>query len=188
MTRRWILPVALAVAAGVVTYALFWHSTRSRSRFSLDSLQDVSFLTRQLQLTRDQAREIKALHAALGAELDTACRAHCDARARLGQALAGDAAAGPAVDPIVQDMASAYEDSEWATLNHIRAVRALLTPEQRTRFDSMITNGMCGPCNMPGGKAPERKDPVPGGNTGSDSGSVSRSWPVPDQGPPTGKE
>lgn len=155
MNRRWTLPLAVALLAAAVTYALTWGLSR-RGAADTDCLKDLSFLTHELSLNAEQAADLKTLQATLGATLADCCRNHCVARARLAQMLASEAGSRADVDTLVADMAKAYEESEWATVNHIRAVRALLNAEQRPRFDRMITNSMCGVCNMPaGGTAPD---------------------------------
>jgi len=76
---------------------------------------------------------------------------HCAARARLVQALAGETNGTAQAEAVVTEMCRAYEQSERATLDHIRQVRAVLTAEQRKRFDAMISDCMCKPCSMHGG-------------------------------------
>jgi hypothetical protein len=156
MSRKWIVPLIVAVAAGIVTYGVTWMASRERNALTPDRLKDVSFLTRELNLNAEQANEIKSLHATLGAALTECCATHCAARTRLGRALVTEAAGSEETESIVTAMARAYEESEWATVNHIRAVRALLDARQRSLFDAMVTNSMCASCSMPGGTvAPE---------------------------------
>ena len=150
MNRNWIVPVVAALAVGVVAYGLTRYALCGRHNPSLDRVQDVSFLTRELGLNDDQAQEIKRLQATLVAKLQDCCLRHCAARARLGQALAADTNGRAQADIVLKEMCRAYEESERATLDQIRAVRAVLNAEQRRRFDTMISNCMCKPCSMHG--------------------------------------
>ncbi len=151
MNAKWIIPCVAAVAAGVVAYGLAKSATCGRSAQSVDRLQDVSFLVRELGLNDAQTREVQGLHTTLGTQLSASCSRHCAARMRLGQALAVETNGNARADFVLEEMCRAYEQSERATLNHIRAVRAVLNAEQRRRFDAMISDCMCQPCSMEGG-------------------------------------
>ena len=151
MNRQWILLLVAALAAGLVAFGVTRHVVCCRTEPSIDQLQDVSFLARELHLSDVQASAIKNLHVALGAKLNDCCRRHCAARARLGAALAAETNGTEQAEAIVAEMCRAYEQSERATLDQIRQVRAVLSAEQRRRFDAMITDCMCGTCGMQGG-------------------------------------
>lgn len=149
MNRKWIIPLIVVVAVGVLAFGITKITTCSRSAPSIDRLQDVSFLSRELSLSKAQAAEIKQLHLTLATKLNDCCMNHCAARARLGQALASESSNGTAqADAVVTEMCRAYEASERATLDQIRKVRAVLNVNQRKRFDAMISNCMCQTCNM----------------------------------------
>ena len=150
MSRKWIIPLAAAVAAGFVAYGVTRNAVCGRPGPSLDRLQDVSLLVRELGLNDAQAREIERLHTTLGAKLNDCCVRHCAARARLGQALAAETNGTAQSDPIVAEMCRAYEESERAALGQIRQVRAVLNAEQKGRFDAMISDCMCRMCSMHG--------------------------------------
>jgi len=154
VNRKWFIPLVAAVAAGVAAYGVTRHAARERSAPSLDRLQDVSFLTRELGLSDAQANEIKRLHASLGAKLNDCCARHCAARARLGQALATETNGAAQTEAVLAEMCRAYEAGERATLEHMRRVRAILNADQRRRFDAMITNCMCQACSMEGCNMP----------------------------------
>lgn len=148
MNRKWIIPFVIAVAAGVAAYGIMRNTVSDRAGLSIDRLQDVSFLARELRLNAAQASEIRSLHVSLGEKLDDCCMRHCAARARLGQALAANTNGSAQADIVLEEMCRAYEQSERATLNHIRAVRAVLNAEQKRRFDVLISDCMCKPCSM----------------------------------------
>ena len=151
MNRKWIILWVAAVAAGLAAFGVTRHALYGRSEPSLDCLQDVTFLSRELHLSDAQANEIRNLHMALGARLNDCCRRHCAARARLGTALAAETNGTVQADALVAEMCRAYEESERAALNQIRQVRAVLNAEQRKRFDALITDCVCGKYGMPGG-------------------------------------
>ena len=154
MNRKCIFPIMAAVVAGLVAYGVTRNMACGRERSCLNALQDLSLLTRELGLSRTQATAIAQLHANLAVTLKDCCARHCAARARLGAALASETNGTAQADAIVTEMCRAYEQSERATLEQIRQVRATLNPEQRTRFDAMISECVCQTCDMPGGKVP----------------------------------
>jgi Spy/CpxP family protein refolding chaperone len=166
--REWLFPgtvrvSAMAAALGILVGIWAGYSAPARDGHkaaepllhpqTLAGLQDLTRLTRSLDLSEVQAREIKAIHASLGAKLSDCCVRHCAARARLGQALAAETNGAGRAEAVLAEMCRAHEQSERATLDHIRQVRAVLTVEQRQRFDEMIADCMCRTCNMHGGAA-----------------------------------
>lgn len=150
MKQRWLIPVLIAAFAGVIAYGLAHRCVCARAVPALDRLDDLSFLTRELTLTPAQAAAIRALNAALAGTLADCCARHCDARARLART-----ALAPTNDPaqtevLLTEVSRAYADSEGATLDHIRKVRAMLTADQRTKFDALTKTSLCRTCTMSG--------------------------------------
>ena len=154
MNRKCIIPLLATVVAGLVAYGVTRNAVCGKERACLNSLQDLSQLTRELGLSSTQAAAIAQLHANLAVTLKDCCRRHCAARDRLGAALAAETNGTAQADAIVSEMCLAYEQSERATLAQIRQVRAILNPEQRKRFEAMISECVCQTCDMPGGKVP----------------------------------
>lgn len=151
MNRKWIIPVLAAAAAGMLGFGLTRHAVCQAARPGLDRLRDVSFLTRELNLSDAQAANLKRLHATLGESLGDSCTRHCAARMRLGQAIAAETNGTANAETVLAEMCRAYEQGERAALTHILAVRAMLNDEQRRRFGKIISDCMCEPCSMHGG-------------------------------------
>ncbi len=147
MKRKWIIPLVAGAAAALVAYGIARHAVCGRSAPDIDRLQDLSFLSRELGLNGAQADAIKSLHVELSAKLNDCCALHCAARARLGQALACETNGTAQTDGVLAEMCRAYEQSERATLDHIRQLRTVLNPEQRKRFDVKISKCMCRSCD-----------------------------------------
>lgn len=152
MNRRWMLPLLLGVAVATVAYLATPRLLCPRNGDPADRLQDLAFLTRELRLTPEQVERLRQMHAGLNGQLDDCCRRHCAARAALTAALADETNTPARAEAQLAEMVRAYEASERATLDHIRQVRAALTPEQRKRFDALLNDGLCRSCSMPGGK------------------------------------
>lgn len=149
MNRKWILPVLIALVAGALAFGISRRASCGAAMGPADRLQDVSFLVRELKLTGEQEKEIRALHADLGVRLNECCARHCAARMRLGSALADGTNGNAQAEAVLSEMCRAYEQSERAVLDHMRRTRALLNEEQRWLFDRMIQDGMGRTCSMP---------------------------------------
>ncbi len=146
-----------AAAAGVLAFVLAQHmATCWAAGSGLDRLQDVSFLRAELALTDPQVEQITILHAALAARLRDCCAQRGEACARLGQALADETNSVARANAALSDLCRAYEETERATLEHIRQVRTVLNAKQRKRFDRMLMECLCRNC--PACDAPGRRD------------------------------
>ncbi len=147
MKNKWILFLCpFAAVAGLLAFAVTRQALNVSARTPIDRLHDVSFLTRELNLSAVQAAQIKTLHDELGGKLDDSCGRHCAARMRLGPALANEVDGGAQAEDIVAEMCRAYEESELATLNHLRRVHEVLDAEQRKQFYKMLTECVCRAC------------------------------------------
>jgi hypothetical protein len=150
MKRGWIIPLIVALVAGVIAFGVTRRLLCQGADAGIDRLQDVSFLTRELKLSTDQARQIESLHAALGSKLTDCCGRLCAARARLGAAFADETDEGVRTEALLVEMCRVYEESERSTLENMRRVRAMLNVEQRKRFDAIITRCLCRACDSHG--------------------------------------
>ena len=156
MKKAWLIPVLIAVIIGALACGLTrWAACNwcqpAPGRPVPDRLEDVSFLSRELRLNDAQAAEIAKLHVSWNAKLADCCQRRCAVRARLGPALCNETNGTVQARMIVEEMCRAYEAGELATLDHIQRVRALLNPEQKKRFDELITECVCASCPMCGG-------------------------------------
>lgn len=146
-SSQWIIPALAATAAGFLAFAIARHMADRAAGPGLDRLRDISFLSRELQLTDPQVAQIKILHADLATRLDDCCARHCGARVRLGRTLADGTNGVARAEAVLSEMCQAYEESERAVFAHIRQVRARLDAEQRERFDRMLAESLCRECS-----------------------------------------
>jgi hypothetical protein len=152
MRAKHALLLALVLVAAAAAYGVTRRLACRADGVEIDKLQDVAYLSGALGLSPAQADKIRALHGELGSNLTACCARHCEARARLAQVLTNDADEAT-LERCLDDMSAAYKDSERSTAQHIRQVRAALTPAQRRRFDDMLSGCLCRPCDMPAGSA-----------------------------------
>lgn len=131
---------ALAFAAGL------YRESHQAESFSLDRLQDTSYMTQRLDLDPPQAQQFALLNAQLREQLRTTCQRNCTARRELVAAVDTEDATDH--EAILKKMGEAYEDGEQATLEHIKAVRAILDTQQRETFDLLVGRCLCGGCDQ----------------------------------------
>lgn len=152
MNTRWLIPLLALIAAAVVAYAVARRTACCPRSPAPEAWQDVSHLEHELRLTDAQAGRARRLHAEFCARLTECCARHCAARALLTEALPLGTNAEATADAIISDMTRAYRDSERATVDHLREMRAMLTPEQSRRFDALVAEQIGKTCSMPGSR------------------------------------
>lgn len=138
--------VILVVAAGILAFWVTRMTVCSRTtRLPSYSLGQVVHLKAELGLDARQVAEIRTLERELAAQLSEQCGSYCAVRAELGSALLEEGT-NAAVDArrLVDRMCAIQSASELATLEHIRKVSALLTPDQRKQFLGGLTKCLCG--------------------------------------------
>jgi Spy/CpxP family protein refolding chaperone len=143
MNRKFVLVLVLVLGSALVA-ALAVRSFANPPA-DLDQLQNGTYLKTELGLTDEQAAKIQALQKEYTGEVEACCGRHCDARAKLSEAMF----AGNDTDQLrstVESMCRAQIDSEMATIAHIRKVRDSLTPDQQKKYEQMVTGCVCGSC------------------------------------------
>ena len=74
------------------------------------------------------------------------CGRYCRARNVLGQTITDGTGDTIRAEASLREMCLAYEESERATMEHIRKVRAILASEQKKRFDELLRECTCREC------------------------------------------
>jgi hypothetical protein len=112
---------------------------------SMDVLQDVSWLSRQLNLSPEQVAEVRKLQQDLRTRLEDCNSASCAARCQLGEALFSET--NGTATALVESMCKAQAESERATLEHIQSVHKLLNPEQQRQYAELVSRCVCSTCS-----------------------------------------
>lgn len=130
-----ILAAAVAVGASWAVRSLMASDAHSGGELH-------SFIHEQLDLNPAQTAKIDALEAQF-AERRTALEAKLKAaNGELAQAMASEHQYGPRVAAAVDHAHMAMGDLQKATLEHVFAMRALLRPDQATRFDRAVAKAL----------------------------------------------
>jgi Spy/CpxP family protein refolding chaperone len=108
--------------------------------------RQTEWLTRTLDLTPEQRIAVERAEKQYLEGLAAQCASHCAARARLHDVLFAPEADGAATRKLLEAMATAQSACEQATVDHIRRVYSLLTPEQQPRFRQAVLGSVCGGC------------------------------------------
>jgi Spy/CpxP family protein refolding chaperone len=151
MKSKWLVPVVVLLAAALLAFGLCRWTQCPKRAASLDVLQDVSWLTRTLNLTPRQELDIKKLQETLQVRLKACDSMQCAARCQLGTVLFTSTNGADKANAMVEEMCKAQAVSEKATLEHIQKVHQLLTPEQQKRYEELVTSCVCSSCeHQPG--------------------------------------
>ena len=119
----------------------------SKPSSSMDVLQDVSWLSQQLNLSSEQVAEVRKLQQDLRTRLEDCNSASCAARCQLGSALFSDTNGSAQATALVESMCKAQAESERATLEHIQSVHKLLNAEQQKQYEELVSRCVCSSCS-----------------------------------------
>jgi hypothetical protein len=139
------LPLLVGFAVAVVASFGVCRWGHCKTNQSMDALQDAAWLKKTLQLSDPQVAEIQKLQTDLKSRMQQCDTAHCAARCQLaGVLFSVDKAKA---DAQIETMCKMQADVERATLEHIRQVHALLTPEQKKQYENLISSCVCAQCS-----------------------------------------
>lgn len=135
MSRRPLILLGLALAAGLIAYQLTRVAMRSPVTAEAEATAaQLDWLAREFSLS-DSAR---AEAARIQAAYEPICDAHCSAIARAQTALRADSA-DPALRAAAEtELARLKQVCAASTREHLRAIAALMSPEQAKRFLALM--------------------------------------------------
>lgn len=96
----------------------------------------------ELDLTAEQERQLKDVEASFAVRRDALEGEMRKANAELATAIRASETAGPEVAAAVQHFHAAMGDLQTETIEHVFAMRKVLTLEQRARFDDKISQAL----------------------------------------------
>jgi Spy/CpxP family protein refolding chaperone len=96
----------------------------------------------ELKLSADQERQIEALESAFAERRKSLDAEMRKANAELATAIRASDVAGPEVAAAVHHFHEAMGALQTETIEHVFAMRKILTPEQRARFDDKIAQAL----------------------------------------------
>lgn len=137
--RSAVVTLVLAVAGGLAGVWLggqiFGHkTTEGRSLHEL--------VHKELTLTKEQDQRLHAIEEAFAQQRTTLEDEMRKANAELAAAIRGSETAGPEVDAAVHHFHDAMGRLQSETIEHVFAMRSVLTAEQRERFDEKIAQAL----------------------------------------------
>ncbi len=150
MIRQSVLMMGWVLFAGVTAFSVAHYATcRRSSAMPLEPFTNIKSLTRELDLTDLQIKEIAGLKEDLIKKLHQHCLDSCRARRSLIQAMAAEEVSKRSmpVEDCLKLLCQAYERGERATISHLAKIRSILDQEQRTRFDAMLQRCLCESCD-----------------------------------------
>ena len=140
MTPRWrnaLVTMALALFAGVggvwLGMTFFGHSQRP-------SLHQV--IHKELSISPAQDRQIEALETVFSTRREALELEMRASNAELAAAIREEQRYGPKVTAAVEHFHDAMGRMQTESITHVIAMREVLTPEQRTKFDETIVTAL----------------------------------------------
>ncbi len=130
MRRTLLFLIAIAAVAALAAYAtLHWSH-----RVTADEVTSHEWLHHELNLTDAQLKALEPIEANFGERQRQLSEALHDANRQLARAMAEDKAYTPRVTAAVEQVHHCMGDLQKASIEHIFAMRAVLSPEQGDRL------------------------------------------------------
>ena len=120
----------LAAIAAVAALACYFTLTWSQHRVTADEVTSHEWLHHELNLTDAQLKALEPVEAKFGDRQKRLAEALREANRQLAQAIAEDKAYTPRVTAAVEHMHHCMGDLQKASIEHVFAMRAMLTAEQ----------------------------------------------------------
>lgn len=145
MNRNLATSLVTVVVAGLVAFGVTRWTARAAAP-SVDRLRDSNWLARELRLTPEQAAALQGLKKNYVETLSGCCERHCAARMEIGDSLFRDDWNEERQKELSEKLCRAQLDTEMATLDHIRKVHRLLTPDQQEKYEELVSSCLCAEC------------------------------------------
>jgi Spy/CpxP family protein refolding chaperone len=137
-----LVAIVAAVSTGLSFAMSRWFAARVQPPMAVN-IHDAAWLSRQLDLTESQKRDLETLETDFQSKLNASCAAHCAARFALGDELMKPKVDIEKARAAVERMNQVQAEAERATFDHILKVRALLTDKQAQRYSAIIHDQVC---------------------------------------------
>lgn len=139
ITRRIVLAAGLIIGLGLVGVWLgrMLQPTPHHAGAELHAL-----IHGELNLDPAQERELTALERQFAARREALEARLRRSNALLGEAIGAEHEYGPRVSAAVDETHDAMGDLQKATLEHVFAMRAVLRPDQQSRFDAVVNKSL----------------------------------------------
>jgi Spy/CpxP family protein refolding chaperone len=122
--------VFLAAIAAVAALACYFTLSWSQHRVTTDDVTSHEWLHRELNLTDAQLKALEPVEAKFGSRQQQLAQALREANRQLASAMAEDKANTARVTAAVEQVHRCMGDLQKASIEHVFAMRAVLTPEQ----------------------------------------------------------
>ncbi len=133
--RKKVVIILVAVFAGGVLSGLF--VPRLLKKENLPS-PPTDFLCHYLSLSESQKKEMESLDRSFYARIEKIRTELRQRRAELSELLGESPSSQKEITNKVSEIASLQAELQRETINHLVEIRSLLTPEQQTKFFSLI--------------------------------------------------
>ena len=145
MSRNIFSTLIVVALAGLVAFGVArWKANAAAP--SLDQMQSSDWLEKQLNLTPDQTAKLRALMNTYRDALEECCERHCVVRAELGASIFAADWSPEKQREFADRLYRSKLAGELATIEHMRAVYAMLDPAQQKKYEAIVEQCLCASC------------------------------------------
>ena len=142
MSRPWRQTLLVLLVALLAGMAGAWLGPQIMARTHGNGTSFHEAVHRELDLTADQSARIDALERSFAVQRKALELEMRQANAELAAAIESEGAYGPAVTASVDHFHMAMGELQKATIEHVFAMRAVLTPDQAAKFDRTVVDAL----------------------------------------------
>lgn len=142
MNRPWRQTLLVLLVALLAGMAGAWLGPQIAARTHGSGAPLHQAVHRDLDLTADQSAKIDSLERSFAVQRKKLELEMRQANAELAAAIESEGAYGPAVTAAVDHFHAAMGELQKATIEHVFAMRAVLTPEQAAKFDRTVVEAL----------------------------------------------
>lgn len=134
--KRVFLVLALALAAGLCAFV--WmrssHTAKAHSGTLLETMPELAWIRKQLDLNDSQFEKVSALHAAYLPECAAMCQRIAEAHGRMDVASHGKTEVTPELKAAIADHARIHAECQERMLYHLYETARILDADQAKRY------------------------------------------------------
>ena len=143
--KKWIwIPVLSGFVAALASSAVLYLHPGQRGKGC--PIDDKSWLVRELKLTPEQVKKLADIQQTYGQSLSSCRQQHGSARCQIADEIFRPDITDAQLDATAEALSRATMEGERATLKYFRAVHAMLTPEQKKKYEQFVMSCVCN-CN-----------------------------------------
>lgn len=146
--KRGLLILILALATGIAAFFLTRAHEQAKSQeFLLDSMPELAWLRRELNLDDGKLQKVADLHAACRPQCAEMCRRISEFKTKLDSIAMESRNMSSELNQVIQDLSRVREDCRSHMLAHIYQIASLMNEKQASRYLETVFPAALGSSN-----------------------------------------